>query len=360
MRPLRHPQPRRPACSDRFLRCCAIACVLSLACLLAAVAAPGASPAATRKAPVAEHAAPLECSALQLSTAQATLPALDVSATLTLRNPASSPAVVVRPSLGFFTETASGKWRDVSTSIYVEPDAANPWLIAPGQNAQLKFKVQLLHDTPAGRLRAAPRVEYFSQSDNAFPLLTDFGKSAREWQVDNPAQKFNATATLVTNESTPESTSAGAPSAVQLSVADNRLKGRIMLQSPQSTLRPDTDYVAGVFFKSDRSGWDSPINKGAAITEFDAKGAIRAHPMHLFEVPYWSWETTRFKSQAGATHAKMEVWNRGWALGQKSQSWCGAAFLVPEGKDSFVLTGDPKEPPRHRTPFDELTTRGRT
>jgi hypothetical protein len=97
-------------------------------------------------------------------------------------------------------------------------------------------------------------------------------------------------------------------------------------------LRPDTDYVAGVFFKCDRSGWDSPINKGAAITEFDAKGAIRAHPMHLFEVPYWSWETTRFKSQAEATHAKMEVWNRGWALGQKGQSWYGATFLVPADK----------------------------
>jgi hypothetical protein len=73
---------------------------------------------AAKPAPTTKPAASLEAGALQLSATQLTLPALEAAATLTVRNASSSPAILVKPGLGFFTETSSNRWRDVSRSIY--------------------------------------------------------------------------------------------------------------------------------------------------------------------------------------------------------------------------------------------------
>jgi hypothetical protein len=276
----------------------------------------------------------LTANALRLSISQAALPVLDAKATLSVKNSSSSTAIILRAQLGFFLETSTGIRHDITRRIFIEADTANPWFIPPGQSADFKFKVQFLHDTPPGKIRLLPHVEYLSQGDNLFPPLMNFELSPRQWQVENPARGFNARAMPVKGELAPP----GAQSAVQLSVQDNRLKGRIALQSPQNSIQPDTEYVAGVLCKSDRAGWDSPINKGAAITEYDAKGAIRAHPIHVFEVKRWGWERLRFRSTPNATDARMEIWNRGWALKQSGQSWYGAAFLAPADKVHVLST----------------------
>jgi hypothetical protein len=278
----------------------------------------------------------LECTRIHLSSTHIQLPAMDVTATLSLRNPSDSTIIIVKPRLSFWLETAAKQGghsprtvrRDITSSVYVEPAESNSWSIATGQSSQLKFKIQFLHDTPPGRLRVLPRIEYVSQRDNAFPSLMEYGGSARNWHVDNPVAKFNAKAERVGNgEIAP-----GLESVVRLSVEDNRLKGRITLRSPRARLKPATTYLGGILFKSDRSGWDSLLNKGAAITEYDESGAIRATPLHLYEVPYWSWELTRFKSQGRSRQVQFDIWNRGWALGQKGRSWYGAAFLVEADK----------------------------
>ncbi len=318
--------PLSPKCFPPKTQILALAAAtLSVACVpVALAAAPTPQPSVSQPS----RSSSLEAISLQLSVSQITLPVLDATATLTVRNNASALAVVLKPSLGFFVESPSGTLRDVTQQVYVESNATNPWFIQPGQSDEFKFKIQFLHDAPVGKLHVLPRLEYFSQADNAFPELTNYALSTKQWQVENPAKGFNAKAIPVKGELAP----AGAAQAVQLSVEDNRLKGRITLQAPLGTLQPDTDYVAGVLLKSDRSGWDSPINKGAAVTEYDGKGAVRAHPLHLFEVPYWNWELLRFKSTSQSAKARMDVWNRGWKLKQKGASWYGAAFLVPQKK----------------------------
>jgi hypothetical protein len=342
--------------------------VLPLSHAYAQITAPAVFEAAAASRSAAEADGDLQCTALQVSVPQINLPSLDTTVTLTVQNNAASAITLVRPSLGFAVPSAPGKWRDVTAAIYVEPDVANSWFISPGQTVQLKFKVQFLHDTPQGKLRIQPRVEYFLQTDNLLPELVQFsdkpvadksvasGQGAEKsgatepkakepalWQVENPAVAFNASATLVKQDVLPP----GAASVVQLAVQSNRIKGLINLQSPKATIRPNTEYVSGLFYKSDRTGWDSPINKGAAVVEYHDRGAARAHEMHLFEIPSWTWELARFKSGAKATQADMAVWNRGWAPAQSGQSWYSAAFLVPQNKLrvlSAVTAGGVPEP----------------
>jgi hypothetical protein len=355
-------------CSIKISMLLAGTFVLPLSPGYAQITVPVVSEAAAASRSVAEADGDLQCTALQVSVPQINLPSLDTTVTLTVQNNAASAITLVRPSLGFAVPSAPGKWRDVTSAIYVEPDVANSWFITPGQTVQLKFKVQFLHDTPQGKLRIQPRVEYFLQTDNLFPELVQFSdkpvssvqgaeksgaaesetKELGQWQVENPAAAFNASATLVKQDVLPP----GAASVVQLAVQANRIKGLINLRSPKAPIRPNAEYVSGLFYKSDRTGWDSPINKGAAVVEYHDRGAARAHEMHLFEIPSWTWELARFKSGAKTTQADMAVWNRGWAPAQSGQSWYSAAFLVPRNKLrvlNVVTTADMGTPPANTT-----------
>src|SRR5690606_14949823 len=133
--------------------------------------------------------------------------------------------------------------------------ANNPYQIAPGKNAVINFQVQLFDDAFNGAdkstFRVTPHIEYFLQQDNLLLQLIDSKQISGNWNIDNPAAGFGASAFISHDD------------AIQIHVNNNLLKGRLTLRSTKSTFTPNATYPAGVLNKGDRAGWDSPLNKGA-------------------------------------------------------------------------------------------------
>jgi len=311
----------------------------------------------------------LQCLSLNLSSSEVTLPALDVHVWVEVRNSSSHPIILVKPDLSFQLENSDGRRFDVSRSVYVEPEASNPWFVQPGRRATLKFLVQLLHDAPVGRVRVQPRIEWISQGENVIPWLTlpdeKGAATAGEWSVHNPAAPLNATAAMAPS---PEPTLAGV-SPVSFTIAANRTKGRIALGSSLGAIQPDTDYVAGVLYKSDRAGWGSNLDKGFAVLQYADAVPVRAHESHLFELPFWNWELIRFRSEESASRARVSLWTRGYALSQSGTCYFASAFITPKDKlqvlnsvtsaePSILSVSSPKldspTPPLPRSPIQYL------
>jgi len=77
----------------------------------------------------------LVCDSLSLSIASASLPVLDLSVTVRVSNTSIHSVVIVKQNLRFELERAAEQFANVSRWAYVEPDAANPWFVQPGQTA---------------------------------------------------------------------------------------------------------------------------------------------------------------------------------------------------------------------------------
>ena len=273
--------------------------------------------------------AALQCTSLEVSSVKNSLSPINATVTLTLRNTSPSSAVIIKPALTFHQLQQDGSWQDVSDVIFVKPDANSSHQIASGINTVMTFQIQLFDDAFNGADKSTfcvtPHIQYFLQQDNLLPRLTSATKKI-SWQVDNPATAFGTNAFI------------GHDDGVQIHVNNNLLKGRLTLRSDKSTFNSNKMYLAGVLNKSDRSGWDSPLNKGASVIEYNDAGAIRAHPLHIYEVPFWNWELMQFRSDENAKQAQMEIWLRGWDLHQTGDWWIKNAFVVPQEKVKVLST----------------------
>jgi len=284
--------------------------------------------------------AALQCTSLEVSRSQNSLSPAGQTVTLTLHNAAASSAVIVKPDLTF-QKLQNNSWRDISDSVFVKPDADNLCQIASGKNAIIKFQIQLFDDVfenaAKSTFRVTPHIEYYLQQDNLLPQLIDGNAISANWNIDNPAAGFGANAFP------------GHDGGIQMHVNENLLKGRLTLRSAKSTFSAGRKYLSGILNKSDRSGWDSSLNKGVSLIEYDDSGAIRAHPLHIFEVPFWNWELMQFTSAANARKMQMEFWMRGWQLHQTGDWRIKNAFIVPQERIKVLSTilSDTSKDQRH-------------
>ena len=268
----------------------------------------------------------LECLKVEVTPREVVLPCANLTVSVTVRNTGASAAIMTKADPAFM----SGQ-HDVSRSFHLEPVEGNPIVVGPGRTETLRFAVETFHDTPTGQITVVPAVEWYALADNLLASASGTGLVGKEdvWHTYQTSKEMAGSWAFVED---PALAKRGVPEALQWAVMQNLAKGVVSSDSRQVALKPGGKYVAGVWYRSDRSAWGDKLDKGLTVLQYGEEGALREQHLHLCDTLFWNREYLRFTALPNARAASLSLWMRAYELRQTGSLWWGPTYLLPEDR----------------------------
>lgn len=263
-----------------------------------------------------------------------TAPMDDIDVTVRVRNDGERPAQFVEAKLTFWLiEQWSDRMRkrDVTTEYLVWNDESNPMRIAPNNTVELHYRIEVFDDTTPGVVKIVPVIKWFDVADN---LLCNAGfekgHDAPPWgwreYVSEP--KLNATFNFEVGGNRLQW---DGERALRFTIKGNTALGTMTSDSEPVDVQPNAEYVAGIWYMTDKRTLASPLEKALVVIELRDNEAtiVREHYKRLWEIFKWLQYPVHFKTDVKTQQVRISLRMTAHEMHQSGCVWWDAVYIVP-------------------------------
>jgi len=268
---------------------------------------------------------PLTIASVTANVQKVSLPASDNVVTLSVTNEGDGPVQVVEEGL-----TLRREGQEVTDQYWIEPAPDHPHVLPPGETVEFRYTVETFHDTDPGEIVVQGRVVGFDLADNrlvngSFEEATTGPPDGWAWTGEGEEGQGGYALEQEAGHYLPWE----GKQSLRFTLAEQAPGGSVCLDSSPVEVLPETTYVAGVWYRSDRAGLESPFPKEIVVVERDEAGEPLAHHYHrLYEMRDWTQARLRFTTRETCRSVVLSLRMHRSGPGESASVWWDGAYLV--------------------------------